>query len=100
MILNTSETRSKRRLEFRGQRPGTRAFAGCAVNGWKNEIERKARMQIFQDVELFTRDGRFVAKVQTPPFEPRYEVLIWGSRFFQWNEQAGKYLEVSAYMIP
>lgn len=50
-------------------------------------------------VKLYTRDGGFVTEEQFPPFVTRPEVVVWGSRFFAWNEAHQQYREVFAYWI-
>lgn len=32
--------------------------------------------------KLFTRDGQYVVEVVMPPFNPRPEAIVWGSRIF------------------
>jgi len=50
------------------------------------------------DVELFTRDGGFVAKETIPPFTEPPDLLIWGLRFFLRREE-GKYYESFTWAI-
>lgn len=50
-------------------------------------------------VDLLTKDGGFVVKVQIPPFTPPAEVLQWGSRFFVYNKEDGKYYEGLCFFV-
>jgi hypothetical protein len=39
-----------------------------------------------EKVRLETRDGRHVAVVYVPPFEPAAEMVCWGQRFFRLHQ--------------
>ena len=49
---------------------------------------------------LRTRDGALVARVYVPPFHPYAEVLMWGERFFVWDQQRKGYFEALCFWIP
>lgn len=51
-------------------------------------------------VNLYTREGGFVAVVELPPFQIIPEVLVWGERCFHYDEERGGYYEVMMFIVP
>ncbi len=51
-----------------------------------------------EKVNLYTRNGDFVAVVEVPTFEPPTDVVVWGERFFILRDE--KYFEGLAYYVP
>ena len=55
---------------------------------------------MMQPVELHTREGGYVTTIEVPPFTKPPEVIIWGLRVFVLDQEAGKYREAFAYVVP
>ncbi len=53
-----------------------------------------------EKIDLFTRGGDFVTSVQIPVFNPKAEILLWGSRYFYYNESKNQYLEGLCFWVP
>lgn len=55
-----------------------------------------------EEFELFTRgmDGQLVVSVTIPSFHPRAEAIMWGSRFFIWNDERSRYEEGLCFAVP
>jgi len=51
-------------------------------------------------VELFTRDGQFVALVPFFPYQIPPEAICWGNRFFFYHEDDQKYYEGFCHFVP
>jgi hypothetical protein len=51
------------------------------------------------EVDLFTRDGEFVAKVPFLPYKTPPDGICWGQRFFLRRED-GKYYEGFIHFVP
>ena len=49
---------------------------------------------------LYTHDGQLVVSVHVPPLNPPADVLLWGDRYFLWNEQRRQYREGVCFWIP
>jgi hypothetical protein len=61
-------------------------------------------------VKLVTSDYQAVANIEIPEFQPRYEILMWGSRFFKYHSMMSDptddkkigyiiYKEASCYVV-
>lgn len=50
-----------------------------------------------EEINLYTREGAFVVSVCPPKFNPKAEVLFWGSRVFVWNGE--QYREGMGYYV-
>jgi hypothetical protein len=44
-------------------------------------------------IDLYTRDGQFVAAVPVPPFQVMPEGIVWGERIFFRDAGSGQYRE-------
>ncbi len=46
-----------------------------------------------EKIDLFVKSGEYVTTVTVPIFNPKAEVITWGSRTFIRNPEDGKYYE-------
>ncbi len=54
---------------------------------------------ILMKVDLYTRDGHYVATVETLPFQTMPDGFLWGERFFTLDEHSGQYMEAMMVAI-
>jgi len=50
--------------------------------------------------QLLTRDGRHVARIRMPDFQPPAEVVMWGNRVFVWSPASFSYYEGVCWYPP
>jgi hypothetical protein len=64
----------------------------------------KVNGEFYEVAHLYTKDGQFVTDVKIPPFQPRVEILCWGSRYFlhvhDKLDDSLVYKEVLAFFVP
>lgn len=52
------------------------------------------------ELELVTREGHPVTRIDVPPFQLQPEVVVWGERFFVRDEtKVNRYREACAYWV-
>jgi hypothetical protein len=52
-----------------------------------------------KEVKLYTEKGDYVVTAIVPDFEIPYNVFMWGTRVFVWNNEHEKYMEQSALAV-
>lgn len=57
-------------------------------SAWKSAIRASDGWDVVF-VKLFTRDKKFVADVEMPPFKPAPDGVMWGERFFVLDAESG-----------
>lgn len=62
-------------------------------------MERTPNMSL-EKVELTIRDGGLVAVVEIPKFDPRAEVIVWGTRYFVYTDDPHVYREAYTAWAP
>ena len=54
-----------------------------------------------EEIILYTADGiEEVTTLSIPVFDPRFDIIQWGARFFAWRQEHEKYCEVMVYTYP